>query len=147
MVVEPVYKQVLFTILPGGLAQMPKRAYEGDAGFDLFCSRTTLIPPGGFRDIPHDIAISLPTGYWGRITGRSSTFRKHLLHVVEGVIDNGYRGPLFSGVWNTKDTIHTVAVGDRVGQIIIQRIEAPEWIEVAELPESERGEKGFGSSG
>ncbi|HET7713859.1 MAG TPA: dUTP diphosphatase [Patescibacteria group bacterium] len=136
-----------YQFTPGGEPKAPVRAYHGDAGWDLFLSRECVAVAGKVTDCATNIRIALPEGFWGRIVGRSSTFRKSGVLVVEGIIDQGYRGELFIGVYNpTKDNIlfpkHT-----RLAQIILHELIQVPWSEVADLPESERGSKGFGSSG
>lgn len=136
---------VLFTLDSGGKA--PSHTYPGDAGFDLFVSKPIIIHPQVFKDVPTGICIALPAGIWGRIVGRSSTFRKLGLLVIEGVIDNGYRGEIFTGLYNTSGRAVSIAAGERVAQLILHKVEAPEWLRVAELPQSDRGSDGFGSTG
>lgn len=127
--------------------QAPKDQYTGDAGCDLYTSEETWIQPGTFVDVPCGIAVAFPEGIWGRITGRSSTIRKKGLLVIEGIIDNGYTGPIFAGVWNLTDRPVLVKVGERLAQLIPMRLVPVEFVEVDELPETERGSRGFGSSG
>lgn len=132
----------------GAQPQKPTRAYEGDAGWDLFTSREVIIPPGEFRDVHTDIAIALPSDMWCRVVARSSTARKHALIVTEGIIDTGYRGELFFGVWNMNHSSFVVPIGSRFAQLIIMEHARPlAWVSVDELPQSQRGNRGFGSSG
>lgn len=129
---------------------LPFKAYESDAGYDLFVSRTTWVPPSSFRDIPLSVTgIVLPDGYWGRLVGRSSTLRQRGLLVPEGVIDGGYTGPLFAGAFNMTDQTVMIARGDRIAQLILcPLVEVPvTTIEVHEIPATDRGSNGFGSSG
>lgn len=130
-------------------AQIPVRPHDGDAGFDLFVCEDVTIQPGTFCDVRTGIAIALPEGYFARIVGRSSTIRRRKLLATEGIIDSGFRGELFSAVWNMDTQPVTVRAGERISQLIIQKIVAPRWVELAdgELPDSSRGELGFGSSG
>lgn len=127
-------------------AMMPSQSYHGDVGSDLYVCEDILIPHHSFVDVPIGIAIALPIGYWARITGRSSTIRKWGIQVQEGIIDNGYRGPLFVGVQNLGREVE-VPRGSRLAQLIVKKIERVTWIEEAELPKSVRGDRGFGSSG
>lgn len=130
-------------------AQMPTRGYSGDAGFDLYVQEDCTIPPGEFVDVPCGCAVQLPNHLWGMITGRSSTLRKHKLMVAQGVIDTGYRGPLFSGVFNLGDEPFEVKKGMRLAQFIPfgNVAENLRLVEATTLDESERGKAGFGSSG
>ena len=138
--------EVLFTKTdPNG--QMPYQAYPGDAGYDLYVSQTVTIEPHTFKDVHTGIAVAMPPGIWGRITGRSSTIRKYGLQVQEGVIDCGFRGELYTAIWNHTDKPVTVEAGMRLAQIIFYDVKSLKWKEVTELPESNRGPKGFGSSG
>jgi len=139
---------LLYRVLtPTGLA--PTKAYTDDAGFDLYCDGEMTIPPHSFVDVPLGIAIKVPEGTWGLLTGRSSTLRKHGLMVAQGVIDCGYTGPLFAGVWNMTDQPVKVEHGMRLVQYILMTnasldVDAQQ---VDELPKTDRGASGFGSSG
>lgn len=133
--------------LDGGV--LPTRAYPDDAGLDLVVSETTVIQPGTFKDVPCGLAVELPAWSWGLVTGRSSALRKKGLLVHSGVIDAGYRGPIFSGAWNMTDQAVQVMKGDRIAQLIVltnmtRRVD-PEAVPV--LGKSARGEAGFGSTG
>lgn len=130
-------------------ALSPTKAYEDDAGFDLYCDDDLVIEPSTFVDVPLGVAIKVPEGTWGLLTARSSTLRKHGLMVAQGVIDCGYTGPLFAGVWNMTDKPVHVTRGMRLVQYILinnasLNVQARE---VAELPKTDRGASGFGSSG
>jgi dUTP pyrophosphatase len=74
----------------------PRNAYGNDAGYDLFALNDTMVPEGGGVDVRTGIAVAIPDGYYGRIVARSSTMRKRGLMVLEGIIDAGFRGELFS---------------------------------------------------
>jgi len=128
---------------------LPMRAHEDDAGLDMYVSERVVIRPGEFVDVPSGISVQLPAGTWGLIQGRSSTLRKRSLLVNPGVIDVGYRGPLFSGLWNLGKTTQIMEVGSRVAQLILigNVTEMVHVVEVDELDEHERGTSGFGSSG
>ncbi len=128
-------------------AQMPVKAYETDAGFDLPCTERQWIPPGATMDVSTGFAIGMPPGWWGRIVGRSSTMRSRGLLVIEGVIDAGFRGELFTCVHNPTDKPIYVDPGDRLAQLLFLPVPAVHWHEVKQLSESERGVNGFGSSG
>lgn len=130
-----------------GLAREPRNAYGNDAGWDLFVMGSTIIEPGSFVDVRSGVAAAIPEGYYGRIIGRSSTIRSRGLIVMEGIIDAGFRGELFAGVYNPGQTRVTVHHGDSLAQIIIQLVPEIQWIQIRELPPSDRGTQGFGSSG
>jgi dUTP pyrophosphatase len=137
---------VRYTII-GSNGKEPTRTFDGDAGFDLYAAEDVSVPPGEFRDVPTHIAVQMPPKVWGRITGRSSTLRKRGLLVIDGVIDNQYRGEMFFGVFNLSQQYQTIEIGDRLAQFILHPIIAPEWWEVDALTVTERGEAGFGSTG
>jgi dUTP pyrophosphatase len=128
-------------------AVLPAFAYPGDAGVDLTVIKSAIIQPGAGVDLSTGLRIELPVGHWGRITGRSSTLRKRGFFVNEGIIDNGYRGELFVYAFNPTDQPITVEAGARLAQLIVAPIVDPVVVEVEELSESARGDKGFGSSG
>lgn len=134
--------------------QLPTRAHPGDAGLDLYAACDTLIPYDSFRDIPCGVRVALPDGVWARIVGRSSTLRQRSLLVSEGIIDTGYRGPLFAGVRNLGPKAAEVAKGDRIAQLVLMPNLAamfhPAWASRASfeaIPHDGRGSSGFGSSG
>lgn len=137
--------QILATL---GTGRMPTRAHADDAGYDLYTSEPTVIPPGAFVDVPTAVALQLPDGAWGFLTGRSSTLRKRGLLVHTGIIDTGYRGELFAGAWNLTEEPVTIEEGERIAQIIILTNATMETIMVqGMLDRHERGVAGFGSSG
>ena len=143
-----VQPPVVFEAMTEG-AQLPTRAYETDAGFDLYVSETTYVPAGGLVvDIPSGVALQINPGEWALITGRSSTIRKKRLHVVNGVIDAGYRGELFAGVQNLNSHAVTIEKGERVAQIILMGAAASGRTAVlGKVADAPRGANGFGSSG
>jgi dUTP pyrophosphatase len=104
------------------------------------------IEPYAFCDIPCGIAVKLPPGTWGMVKPRSSTFWKRRLYVHPGIIDNGYTGMLKIGVWNTTDCINTVNPGDALAQLILMPIIEATAVMVSELPVTDRGSRGFGST-
>lgn len=132
-----------------GESWMPTRAHADDAGLDLYVSESRTIGPGEFVDLPTAIAVQLPPGTWGLLTGRSSTLRKRGLLVNQGIIDPGYRGELFAGVWNLGAQPVTVEPGERLAQLIVMPniTEATRVVSAELLDEHERGIRGFGSSG
>lgn len=141
--------EVMRVVLGDERAMIPDRAYSGDAGYDLYTNRDTVIQPHGFADVPCGVSVQLPPGCWGMITGRSSTLRKHNLLVTTGIIDNGYRGPLYAGVRNMSDEPFRVKTGMRLAQLIPIPLMAESIIpvRVPDLEQSDRGASGFGSSG
>lgn len=138
---------MMFKVGPGGV--LPTRGHRFDAGLDLYTSRDVVIPPHQFVDVPTDVAGALPDYHWGLLIGRSSTLRKHGLLVHAGVIDQGYRGELFAGAMNLTDEPVRINKGDRIAQLIPvpMPLSGVYPAQVAELPEGERGNAGFGSTG
>lgn len=125
----------------------PKKA--GDVGYDLVVSETTTIPPLPAKPVivPAGVNIKIPAGYWCQIVGRSSAANKLGLLVATATIDEGYTGQLFACTWNLGDKPVTVERGERLGQVVFHKINTFDMEEVAELPKTERGETGFGSTG
>jgi dUTP pyrophosphatase len=145
---EIIHVQYLHTL--NGQPSMPTRAYRDDAGYDLYVSETTEVPSGAFVDIPTGVAMQLPSWSWGMLTGRSSTLRKRGLLVNTGIIDAGYRGELYAGVFNLTDQTVVVEAGERIAQIIILDNATARTVvmeSAGELDPHERGSNGFGSSG
>jgi len=128
-------------------AILPSYAYEDDAAFDLFSIVDITINPGEFKQIPTGIAMQIPTGHVGLIWDKSSIAQKHGLKNLGGVVDSGYRGEVQVGLANVGNDSYSISKGQKVGQVIIQKKETCEILEVDSLDDSDRGEGGFGSSG
>lgn len=130
-----------------GHAGAPTQAYRHDAGWDLeICEATTLVP-GVWQNLRTGIIAAIPEGWWGHILARSSTWRKRGIRVEPAVIDASYRGELMAYAVNTGALPVEIKVGDRLAQIIVVRLPNVEWLEQAGLPDGERGDRGYGSSG
>ncbi|MDQ6818505.1 MAG: dUTP diphosphatase [Actinomycetota bacterium] len=131
-------------------AQLPSQAYASDAGFDLHAIESTFLRPGGRASIRTGIAIEIPVGQAGLVLPRSGLAARHGITLVNapGLIDAGYRGEIRVLLLNTdpQDGFE-VSPGDRIAQLVLVRVEAPQIEELAELAASERGAGGFGSSG
>ncbi len=129
---------------------LPTVAHVGDAGVDLYARIGVVIAPAGGRSlVPTGIAISIPNGYVGLVVPRSGLAIKHGITLVNtpGVIDSGYRDELQVVMMNTDpQNSYSVERGDRIAQLIIQRIEQVNWHVVDELGGNDRG-GGFGHSG
>ncbi len=135
---------------PAGVAPiLPTRAYHDDAGLDLYVTEEVTVKPGEFMDIHCHAGVQLPENVWALIIGRSSTLRKRGLMVNPGIIDTGYRGELFTGVWNLTDAPVRVQNGERLAQIILFHNLTHRYAPVftSLLGETDRGDQGFGSSG
>jgi dUTP pyrophosphatase len=131
-------------------AVIPSRAYEHDAGFDLYALEDARLDPGQRASVRTGIAVELPPGRAGLVLPRSGLAARHGIALVNapGLIDAGYRGELRVLLLNTDAaTAFAVSGGDRIAQLVVVRVETPEIEEVDELGESARGPGGFGSSG
>jgi dUTP pyrophosphatase len=130
---------------------LPSYARLGDAGADLVArSDATLAPGGGRAVVPTGIAVAIPEGWAGFVLPRSGLAARHGITCVNtpGLVDAGYRGELMVVLLNTDPTTpHEVRRGDRIAQLVLQRVGAATFVPVDELPGSERGEGGFGSTG
>jgi len=129
---------------------MPAHAHAGDAGVDLFAAAAVTLTPGQRAVVPTGVAIALPEGYAGFVHPRSGLGARHGITIVNapGTVDAGYRGEIKVTLLNT-DRDHPVSFGrgDRIAQLVIQRVASPVFHEVQSLPGSARGEGGFGSTG
>jgi len=129
------------------LARLPSFAHPGDAGMDLYSVAEITLLPSERVQIPTGIAVSIPEGYVGLIWDKSGLSHRSGLKTIGGVIDAGYRGEVLIGLVNLSDSAYTFHRGDKVAQMLIQKIEHPDIIEVTDLDETERGISGFGSTG
>jgi dUTP pyrophosphatase len=132
------------------LLPLPTQAHAGDAGVDLYAREDIVLAPNGGRALmPTGIAIALPLGYAGFVLPRSGLALNHGISVVNapGLIDSHYRGELKVVLLNTDSARpYHVYRGDRIAQLVIQKVEEVTWIEVDALDENNRG-GGFGHSG
>ena len=128
-------------------AQMPQRHSEFAAGYDIFASKDTVLKANDKAIVPTDLAMAVPEGYYGRIAPRSSLAAKHFIDVGAGVIDSDYRGPVGVVLFNFKTEAYHIKKGDRIAQLVIEKIATPDVEEVKKLPDSVRGSGGFGSTG
>jgi dUTP pyrophosphatase len=130
---------------------LPAYGTRGDAGADLVArSAATLAPGGGRALIPTGIAVAIPEGYAGFVQPRSGLALRHGVTCLNtpGLIDAGYRDELAVLLVNTDpDQAYEVARGDRIAQLVIQRVETADFTEVSALDDTERGLGGFGSTG
>ncbi|KAF2324554.1 hypothetical protein GH714_015228 [Hevea brasiliensis] len=128
-------------------AILPTRASPLSAGYDLSSATEAKVPGRGKALIPTDLSIAIPEGTYARIAPRSGLAWKHSIDVGAGVIDADYRGPVGVILFNHSDVDFEVKVGDRIAQLIIQKIMTPDVVEVEDLDATVRGEGGFGSTG
>jgi dUTP pyrophosphatase len=130
---------------------LPVAQHEGDAGLDLVAREGTVLAPGGGRAaVPTGIALAIPEGYAGFVQPRSGLARKHGITCLNtpGLIDAGYRDEVSVLLVNTDPTEpFEIKRGDRIAQLVIQRVERVEWHEVEVLEVTERGLGGWGSTG
>jgi dUTP pyrophosphatase len=146
---EPDRVQVLIQRLDPGLP-LPERAHPGDAGADLFAAEDVELAPGQRAVVPTGVAIALPDGYAAFVHPRSGLAARYGVTIVNapGTVDAGYRGEIRVTLLNT-DAGNPVRFqrGDRIAQLVVQRVECPAFHEVERLPGSARGDGGFGSTG
>ncbi len=134
---------------------MPSRAHDGDAGVDLFSALDVELAPGQRALVPTGIAVAIPHGMVGLVHPRSGLAARVGLSIVNspGTIDAGYRGEIKVALINLDpETLIVVHRGDRIAQLLVQRVELPELVEVtsfdeAGLADTSRGDGGHGSSG
>lgn len=127
-------------------ATLPTRNNSTDAGLDLYAAEDKEIPDQGGAMIKTDIAIELPEGTVGKIWDRSGMGKKGF-SVHGGVVDVPYRGSVNVILWNHSGVTQQIKKGDRIAQLVVIPILLPEVEEVKELSDTDRGDKGFGSSG
>jgi dUTP pyrophosphatase len=129
-------------------ARIPTRNFDTDTGFDIYSVETIDIPARGSTVVDVGLMFAYITpGYWIKIEGRSGLGFKYGITPHPGIIDQGYRGTAGIKLYNNTDTEYTVKRGERIAQLIVYRNYYVEMSEVENVEESERGAKGFGSSG
>lgn len=128
-------------------AKVPTKANLNDAGFDLYSILDTVIPPKQRKTVKTGIAIQMPDHLAGLIWPRSGLSVKHGVDVLAGVVDSGYRGEIMVCLYNTSDEVVSINTGDRIAQIIFQEVPRVTMEVHESLGSSQRGDKGFGSSG
>jgi dUTP pyrophosphatase len=128
---------------------IPKLAYAkaGDAAFDLYAAKDMMIAPMGRVQVPTGVAMEIPEGYVGLVWDKSGLSHKFGLRTLGGVVDAGYRGEVMVGIVNLSKEAYTFEKGHKVAQMLIQKCEHCDIVEVKELSDSERGSNGFGSTG
>jgi dUTP pyrophosphatase len=130
-------------------AVVPMRAYSGDAGLDLAACERVELAPGARATVGTGLAVAIPDGYAGFVQPRSGLAAKHGITIVNtpGLVDSGYRGELKVILLNT-DAARSFVVepGMRIAQLVVLELPSVDPVEVDELPASERGVRGFGSS-
>jgi dUTP pyrophosphatase len=130
-------------------ARLPERAYAGDAGLDLSACEDVELGPGERAVVATGLAVAIPEGYAGFVQPRSGLAAGHGIALVNspGLIDSGYRGEIRVVLLNTdRERTWRAEAGERIAQLVVLPVPEIELLEVEELPESERGVRGFGSS-
>jgi dUTP pyrophosphatase len=128
---------------------LPSRAYDGDAGLDLAACERRELPPGGRAVVPTGVAVAIPPGYAGFVQPRSGLAARHGITIVNtpGLVDSGYRGEVNVVLLNTdSEQAFVVEPGMRIAQLVVVPVAPVEPVESPQLPASERGPRGFGSS-
>jgi dUTP pyrophosphatase len=128
---------------------LPRYARDGDAGLDLHAAHDVTLEPDGRALISTGLAVAIPAGFAGLVLPRSGLARTLGVTVLNapGLVDSGYRGELKVLLVNHGKQPVTLRRGERIAQLVIQQVESAELVEVGELPPSERGPGGFGSTG
>lgn len=129
---------------------LPSYAHPGDAGADLTTREAITLAPGQRATVRTGVQVALPNGYVALVHPRSGLAAKHGVSIVNapGTVDAGYRGEIAVTLINTDATESvSFAVGDRIAQLVIQKVERAEFVPVESLPGSHRGQGGFGSTG
>lgn len=128
-------------------AKLPVRGSAGAAGYDLASCESVVVPAGERRIIKTGVSVAVPPGTYGRVAPRSGLAVRQGIDVLAGVIDEDYRGELAVILLNTGDAPFEVSPGDRVAQLVLERIVTPDTVVVDDLDETARGAAGFGSTG
>jgi dUTP pyrophosphatase len=128
-------------------AIVPSFAHPGDAGMDLYSVEDMILSPGERRSVPTGIAIALPDGYVSLVWDKSGPSHKFGVKTLGGVLDSGYRGEYLIGLVNLGQEPFEIRKGQKIAQLLIQRVERPEIETVDELGDTSRGAGGFGSTG
>ena len=130
-------------------AVLPSRAYDGDAGLDLPSADSLVLAPGERAVVGTGLAVAVPQGHAGFVQPRSGLAAKHGITIVNapGLVDPGYRGEVKVVLLNTGDEPFQVEPGMRIAQFVVLPVAEVEPVEVSELPDTERGDRGHGSSG
>ena len=128
-------------------ARIPTKGSPLAAGYDLYSSADVILEAHGKAIIPTDLKIVVPHGTYGRVAPRSGLAANHFIDVGAGVVDEDYRGLLGVVLFNHSKIDYKVKKGDRIAQLICEKIAYPELLEVTGFDDTSRGSKGFGSTG
>jgi dUTP pyrophosphatase len=133
--------------LVGAGGHLPEYASEGAAGADLRASEAVEIPPGGRAAVPTGLRLQIPPGHVGLVWPRSGLAVRHGIDTLAGVIDSDYRGEVRVVLVNHGDEPFRAAPGERVAQLLVQRVERAAFAAAVEIGDTGRGGGGFGSTG
>lgn len=128
-------------------AILPSYAHTWDAGMDMYANETVTLKPGEIGKIKSGVSMEIPEGYVGLYWDKSGLSNNHGIKIMGGVVDSCYRGELVLGVINLGNKEYTFEKGNKVLQMLIQKVEHMEITEADELSDTDRGDKGFGSTG
>ena len=128
-------------------AKIPRYAHPGDAGMDFFSLERVVLRPGERNKCSTGIALEIQEGYVGLVWDKSGVAGNYGIKTMAGVVDSGYRGEIMIALVNLSKEVYTINAGDKIAQMLIQKIECPEIEEVQELSDTKRGKGGFGSTG
>lgn len=128
---------------------IPGHAHPGDGGVDLHAAEAATLAPGERAVVPTGISVAIPDGYAGFVLPRSGLAARQGVSIVNapGLVDSGYRGEIKVILVNLGDERVDISRGDRIAQLVVMAVATQEFEEVDELPDSRRGEGGFGSTG
>lgn len=128
---------------------IPKHHHPGDAGVDLYAREPAKLGPEEWKMVPTGVAVAIPEGYVGLVSPRSGLAARHGIGVANGpgVVDSGYRGELTVILINHGREPVAIERGERIAQLVVVPVESVKFIEVDRLPDSVRGDGGFGSTG
>jgi len=128
-------------------AIIPHYAHPGDAGMDIFSAEETIIKAGERKSIRTGIKMGLPEGFVGLVWDKSGLALKNGIKTMAGVIDSGYRGEIGIVLTNLSGQDYKIEKGQKIAQMLVQKVERVEIEETKELSETKRGADGFGSTG
>lgn len=128
-------------------AKVPRRAHVSDAGLDLFSDESIIVNPGDRVAVGTGVSLGIPAGYVGLIWEKSGLALKHGLHCMGGVIDSGYTGEIKVILYNASNSSYAIQQGHKIAQLLLQQVYLGNITVVDTLLESDRGQKGFGSTG
>lgn len=146
-VADKVVRQTLRFAKLSERAKAPTRGSVDAAGYDLYAAEEKVIEPGKRACVKTDIQIEVPSGTYGRVAPRSGLAAKHGIDVGAGVVDKDYRGNVMVLLFNFGDAAFSVSPGDRIAQLVLEKICMAELEELPTLDETDRGDGGFGSTG